>query len=85
MDGIEYDQAALLNYTAVETFIDHSQDERVHQDLFITPRKLYSGVKVIKESKSGHYNETSTIQQERWHETFDKNTNLPRRSDVYHV
>ena len=84
MDGISYDIPALLNYTAVT---DHYKrnDPSVLEDLLLTPRKIFTGIKVIKESKSGNYDEASLIQMERWHENFDKKYNLPSRRDSYSV
>jgi hypothetical protein len=66
MDGISYDIPALLNYTAVTDFY-RKNDPEMLDNLLLTPRKVFSGVKVMKESKSGIYNESSLIQMERWH------------------
>jgi hypothetical protein len=66
MDGISYDIPALLNYTAVTDFYKKNDPEML-ENLLLTPRKVFSGVKVMKESKSGIYNESSLIQMERWH------------------
>jgi len=66
MDGISYDIPALLNYTAVTDFYKKNDPEML-DNLLLTPRKVFSGVKVMKESKSGIYNESSLIQMERWH------------------
>ena len=49
---------ALLNYTAVT---DHYQksDPKVLKKLLLAPRKVFSGVKVISEADSGHYESQS--------------------------
>ena len=60
MDGISYDIPALLNYTAVTDFY-RLNDPEMLENLLLTPRKVFSGVKVMKESKSGIYNESSLI------------------------
>ena len=81
MDGISYDIPALLNYTAVTNHYKKN-DPSVLKELLLTPRKIFTGIKVVKESKSGNYDETSLIQMERWHENFDKKYNLPTRRDA---
>jgi hypothetical protein len=53
--------------------------------MLLTPRKVFTGVKVLRESKSGLYNETSLLQAEKWQKTFNEKTKLPLRTDVYHV
>jgi len=58
MDGIAYDIPALLNYTAVKDYY-LKNDPNVLNDLLLTPRKIFTGIKVIKESKSGNYEEAS--------------------------
>lgn len=78
IDGVPYEVPALMNYTAVEK-------AQGVENLLLTPRKAFSGVKVIKESHSGLYNETSSIQMDRWHASFDQELNLPTRSDTYSV
>lgn len=84
MDGISYDIPALLNYTAVTEYYSKNDPEML-ENLLLTPRKVFSGVKVMKESKSGIYNESSLIQMERWHLSFDKKYNLPLKRDAYNV
>jgi len=51
---------ALLNYTAVTSYYENS-DPSVLDDLLLTPRKVFTSIKVIKESKSGNYEEGSLI------------------------
>jgi hypothetical protein len=53
--------------------------------MLLTPRKVFTGVKVLRESKSGLYNETSLLQAEKWQKSFNEKTKLPLRTDVYHV
>ncbi len=60
MDGISYDIPALLNYTAVNDFYTKN-DPKILEDLLLTPRKVFTGIKVVEESKSGIYDETSLI------------------------
>jgi hypothetical protein len=84
MDGIQYEIPALLNLTAVNSYYDNF-DPTVLDNLLLAPRKVFSSTKVLKESKVGIYNETSSIQMERWHNTFDPKYNLPQRRDVYSV
>lgn len=75
---------ALLNLTAVQShYAEH--DPKVLDQLLLTPRKVFSSTKVLKESKAGIYNESSLIQQERWYEGFDPKYNLPPRRDAYSV
>jgi len=84
IDGVSYDIPALLNYTAVTDYYLKT-DPKVLDDLLLTPRKIFTGIKVVKESKSGNYEEGSLIQMERWHDNFDKKFNLPHRRDTYGV
>ena len=58
LDGIEFEIPALLNYTSVDSFYKKNEPD-VLNDLLLTPRKIFTGVKVVKESRSGIYNETS--------------------------
>jgi hypothetical protein len=84
LDGIEIEIPALLNYTAVnEHYKKH--DPKVLDDLLLAPRKVFTGVKVVKQSRSGLYNETSSIQMERWRNSFDPKYNLPIRSDTSNI
>jgi hypothetical protein len=84
LDGIKYDEPALMNYTAVTDYFLQNDPARLDR-LLLTPRKVFTGVKVIQESKSGLYNETSLVQQERWQKTFIEGLGLPQRTDAYHV
>lgn len=60
IDGIQYEVPALLNLTAVQShYKDH--DPKVLNNLLLTPRKIFSSTKVLKESKAGIYNESSQI------------------------
>lgn len=49
LDGLEYDIPALLNYSAVDTFYKQN-DPKILESLLLAPRKVYTGVKVVKES-----------------------------------
>lgn len=60
LDGIEYEIPALLNLTALNSYYQR-EDPTVFKDLLVTPRKVFSSTKVLKESKVGIYNETSSI------------------------
>lgn len=84
MDGIQYESPALLNLTAVQDYYNKT-DPKVFDDLLLTPRKIFSSTKVLKESKAGIYNESSSIQMERWHQSFSPEYNLPSRTDAYSI
>lgn len=84
IDGIKYDMPALMNYTAVSSYYNKNDPDRLDR-MLLTPRKVFTGVKVVREGKSGLYNETSLIQAEKWQKTFIPETGLPQRTDVYHV
>ena len=83
LDKIEYDQPALLNYTAVNEYYNETNPE-ILDTLLLAPRKVFSGVKILGEAVSGHYTD-SKVQRDYWHQSFDKTTNLPHRGDAYHV
>ena len=53
--------------------------------MLLSPRKVFSGVKVLNENKSGHYKSKSKASKTEWYSTFDKISNLPHRGDAYHV
>jgi hypothetical protein len=84
LDGIKYDMPALMNYTAVQQYYEENDPHRLER-LLLSPRKVFTGSKVLRESRSGLYNETSLLQAEKWRSTFTKKNNLPMRSDTYHV
>ena len=84
LEKIEYDSPALLNYTAVNNYYMQN-DPKVLQKMLLSPRKIFSGVKMLKESESKLYGKDSSVQRESWHQSFDKKTNLPHRGDAYHV
>jgi len=71
LDKVEYSMPALLNYTAVN---DHflKSDPKVLSKILLSPRKIFSGVKVLSEAKSGVYDPDSPVQQTSWHESFNK-------------
>ena len=49
---------ALLNYTAVtEHYME--TDPKVLNKVLLSPRKVFSGVKVVSERESGHYKSSS--------------------------
>jgi len=73
-----------MNYTAIHNYYEENDPYRLEK-LLLTPRKVFTGLKVLRESRSGLYNETSPIQAEKWQKTFNKKHNLPLRTDVYHV
>lgn len=84
LDGIEYDSPALLNYTSVNDYYVQN-DPKVLQKMLLSPRKIFSGVKMLVETDSGLYGKGSSVHRASWHQSFDKNTNLPHRGDAYHV
>mmetsp|Transcript_30401 Transcript_30401/g.40411 ORF Transcript_30401/g.40411 Transcript_30401/m.40411 type:complete len:137 (+) Transcript_30401:625-1035(+) len=53
--------------------------------MLLSPRKIFSGVKVLAESNSGLYGKDSSVHRAQWHKSFDKTTQLPHRGDAYHV
>ena len=74
---------SLLNYTAVtEKYSKYAEGLKILENLKLAPRKVFTGVKVLREGRSGLYNETSTLQQEKWHQTFDQKRKMPVRSDA---
>ena len=75
---------ALLNYTAVDEYYTDA-DPKVLKKMLLSPRKIFSGVKVVSERASKLYNNKSKQSKSDWHSTFDKTTNLPHRGDAYHV
>ena len=75
---------ALLNYTAVDQYYTET-DPKVLKKMLISPRKVFSGVKVVSERDSKLFNKKSSQSKKDWHSTFDKTTNLPHRGDAYHV
>lgn len=75
---------ALLNYTAVDEYYTET-DPKVLKKMLLSPRKIFSGVKVVSERASKLYNNKSKQSKIDWHSTFDKTTNLPHRGDAYHV
>jgi hypothetical protein len=84
LDGIEYESPALLNLTAVQHHYNLTEHS-LRDELLLSPRKIFPSTKVVKESKAGIYNDSSTIQMERWHSTFDPKYNLPLRRDAYGI
>lgn len=84
LDGIQYDIPALLNATAVTSYYQQ-HDPNVLESLLFTPRKIFASTKVLKESKCGFYNESSSMQYDRWLGTFDSVYNLPARRDAYSI
>lgn len=76
--------SALMNFTAVQDYYKENDPYRLEK-MLLSPRKVFTGIKIVKESRSGLYNETSLLQAEKWQKTFSKSTNLPLRSDSYHV
>lgn len=56
--------------------------------MLLSPRKVFSGVKIKSERDSGLYKKSanrSNRSKNEWYSTFDKITNLPHRGDAYHV
>jgi len=53
--------------------------------MLLSPRKIFSGAKVLVETNSGLYEKYSTVKRTQWHQSFDKTSKLPHRGDAYHV
>ena len=51
---MEYDIPAKLNYTATNLYFEQN-DPEILDKILLSPRKLWTGVKVVAESKSGLY------------------------------
>jgi hypothetical protein len=85
IDGIQYEIPALLNLTALNSYYEEVDPTVFDEQLLLAPRKIFGSTKVLKESKVGIYNETSSIQMERWHATFNPEYDLPIRRDAYSV
>lgn len=60
IDGFKYDTPSLMNFTAVNSYYGEHDPDRLER-MLLTPRKVFTGVKVLRESKSGLYNETSLL------------------------
>ena len=60
LEKIEYDSPALLNYTAVNNYYMQN-DPKVLQKMLLSPRKIFSGVKMLKESESKLYGKDSSV------------------------
>ena len=85
-DGMEYEMGSLLNYTAIEAKYNipgDKESQEILENLLLTPRKVFSGVKVLREGRAGFYNETSTYQKEKWTNTFENG--FPSRRDAFSV
>ena len=54
LDKVEYDMGGLLNYTAVNQYYQEN-DPKVLKKMLLSPRKVFSGAKVLVESNSGLY------------------------------
>jgi len=63
LDHVEYDIPALLNYTAVNDYYMNT-DAKVLEKVLLAPRKIFSGVKVLGERKSGIYDVKSKFQSD---------------------
>ena len=84
LDKVEYDMPALLNYTAVNDYYTHA-DPTILDQMLLSPRKIFSSVKVVSEKKSGLFDSHSKAKKKNWYTTFDQETKLPHRGDAYHV
>ena len=71
IDKMEYDMPARLNYTAIANYYERN-DPAVLNKVLLSPRNIYTGVKVVSERKSGLYDEHVIAQQEKWHQMFEK-------------
>ena len=65
LEKVEYDMPALLNYTAVNDYY-MSADPTILDTMLISPRKIFSSVKVINEKKSGLYDSASKVKRKNW-------------------
>jgi hypothetical protein len=84
LDNVEYDMPAQLNYTAFNDYFENYDPVSLDR-LLVSPRKIFTGVKMISESDSGLYDSSSSHQMDNWHKNLDKETGLPHRGDAYHV
>jgi len=73
-----------MNYSAVFDFYQEKEPE-ILENLHISPRKVYTGVKVLSETQSGLFNATSPLQHRKWRESFDSTLNLPTREDTLKI
>ena len=60
LEKIEYDMPALLNYTAVNDYYSVT-DPKVLKKMLLSPRKIFSGVKMLSETSSGLYEAESSV------------------------
>jgi len=61
-DGIEYEMGSLLNFTAIQD--KYSKDDagrQILENLKLAPRKVFTGIKVLRQGRSGLYNETNDL------------------------
>lgn len=65
-----------MNLTAVTEFYSETDPSRLEK-MLLSPRKVFTGVKVLREGRSGLYNETSKLQKEHWQRSFVEGLNLP--------
>ena len=84
IDQVEYDMPAQLNYTAFNHYFEYN-DPDIFDKMLTSPRKIFTGVKVLSEDKSKLYDSASQYEQDMWHKNLDKETGLPHRGDAYHV
>ena len=71
IDKVEYDVPTLLNYTAVNDYYSAVGDPDITSKLLLSPRKIFSGVKVLTEGESNLYDADSSVKRRQWHESFD--------------
>ena len=60
LDNIEYDMPAQLNYTAFNDYFEN-YDPVALDKLLISPRKIFTGVKMVSEADSGLYDSSSSF------------------------
>jgi len=60
LEKVEYDMPALLNYTAVNDYYT-ATDPKVLKKMLLSPRKVFSGVKMLSETSSGLYEAESSV------------------------
>ena len=63
-DGFEYDMAALMNYTSVQAKYNvpgNKEALETLEQLRLSPRKAFTGVKVLREGQSGLYDELGSF------------------------
>ena len=65
IDLVEYDVPAMLNYTAINHYFNQT-DPEIFDKMLLSPRKSFTGVKMLSEEKSKLYDSHSQYEAEIW-------------------